>query len=363
MSSDRQNARKATEAETPAPSDALISPLFSGWPDLGAMVLRHMGPVDRSLLAGVSPSISDAVMKSENPSDASKPLPVAGVTPGFGLSRFTDSLEMFRYGVQTYPRLLISDRNPHSARYGDICSAAASRGALDVLSEARAIGCPWGRTATNACRNGQLQLLQWAHGPFQSDRVQLNRKCYVVAAEEGHLDVIEFLREERCVIDKFAAYGAAYYANPRCLELLYEIHNEWIPFKVGEPDEEWSPDDVCAYAVRSRRKSVLKIAWKLQPAVYDAEIYGNPFMDFSVQPMEWAARFGRTDMMKWLLENGCPWGSYTCEVLADPLNPVPSKWAAEASKLAAEAPNGCWCNSPFGTKMSSTCSVHGDPLI
>ena len=75
MASSNQKARKATGAESPrvgpraiytppSSSDALIGPLFSGWPDLGAIVLGHMDPVDRSFLAGVSPSISDAVMKS-----------------------------------------------------------------------------------------------------------------------------------------------------------------------------------------------------------------------------------------------------------------------------------------------------------
>jgi len=73
--------------------------MFSSYPDIGAIVLRHLDPVDRSLFAGVSPSISDAVMESENPSDASDRLPVAGVTPGFGLDAFTDSLEKFRYGL------------------------------------------------------------------------------------------------------------------------------------------------------------------------------------------------------------------------------------------------------------------------
>jgi hypothetical protein len=130
------------------------------------------------------------------------------------------------------------------------------------------------------------------------------------------------------------------------LELLYEIHTEW------ESGNAW--DLVCAFAVLSGRIDVLKTAWKLQPAVYKAEKYGNPFMAFNVQPMQWAAGEGRIDMMKWLLDNGCPWGSYTCQTIMDVGNPAVSKWAAEA-------PNGCQCNSPFGTKMSSTCSVHGDP--
>jgi len=107
MTSSMQKERKATGAEAPSSSDdVLVGPLFRSWPDIRAIVLSHMDPVDRSLFAGVSPSISDAVMKSENPSDWSDRLPVAGVTPGFGLDEFTDSLKKFRYGVLTYPELL-----------------------------------------------------------------------------------------------------------------------------------------------------------------------------------------------------------------------------------------------------------------
>ena len=355
MASRNQKARKATGAEAPrvgpraiytppSSSDALIGPLFSGWPDLGAIVHGHMDPVDRSLFAGVSPSISDAVMQSENPSDASDRLLVAGVTPGIGLDAFTDSVESFRYGALTYPGLLSADKNPHSSSYGMVCSMAASKGTLDVLSEARAIGCPWGNTAENACRNGHLQLLQWAHGPFQSDRVPLEGICYVVAAERGHLDVIKFLREERCKYRGGSSYAAATFGHPRCLELLYEI--------CAENYAQWKPVIVCAFALETGRIDMLKTAWALEPAVYDA----GPSMTFKALPMERAADRGRIDMMEWLLDNGCPWGSYTCGVIAKLGDPAVSKWAADA-------PNACRCNSPFGTTMTLTCSVHGDPWI
>jgi len=232
---------------------------------------------------------------------------------------------------------------------------AASKGNLDVLREARAIGCPWGNTAENACRNGHLRLLRWARLPHQPNprfnRVLLNRDCYLSAAKGGHLDVIKFLREERCGYDNKSAYEAARLGHPRCLELLYEIHHiDW------ECENEWFSDLVCAFAVISERIDVLTVAWKLQPAVYDAEYYRDPFLNFNVQPMQYAAHIGRIDMMKWLLDNGCPWGSHTCQTIMDVGNPAVSKWAAEAL-------NVCRCDSPFGTKMSSTCSVHGDPLI
>ena len=348
MASNNQKAREATEVESSTPRDALIGPLFSAWPDIGAMLLGHMDPTDRSLFAGVSPSILGAVMKSENPSDASTPLPVAGVTPGIGLDAFTDSLKKFRYGALTYPSLLSADKNPHSGSYGMVCSMAASKGTLDVLREARAIGCPWDGvdTAKHACRNGHLLLLQWARLPYQPDRVQLSSDCYLSAAKGGHLDVIKFLREERCGYDNRSAFAAARLGHPRCLELLYDI--------CTENEARWRPNDVCASAVSSDRIDVLKTAWALEPEMYDS--FDNPFMSFSVPPMQRAAYRGRIDMMEWLLDNGCPWGSSTCQAIADVGDPAVSIWAAKAL-------NSCRCNSPFGPEMTSKCSVHGAPWI
>jgi hypothetical protein len=265
MASSNQKARKATGAEAPrvgpraiytppSSSDALIGPLFSGWPDLGAIVLGHMDPVDRSFLAGVSPSISDAVMKSENPSDASKPLPVAGVTWGIGLDVFTDSVESFRYGALTYPGLLLDDRMDTRGTGGMVCSTAASKGNLEVLCEARAIGCPWGNTAENACRNGHLRLLRWARAQYQRWEVPLSSACYKEAVSGGHCEVLKFLREEACEFDFKAAYRAARLGNIRCLEIMYEI--------CLEQHARWDPQDACGAAVISGQIDVLKKAWE-----------------------------------------------------------------------------------------------------
>jgi hypothetical protein len=270
--------------------------------------------------------------------------------PWGGLETFTDSLEKFRYGALTNPELLSAEKYDSGWNSGMACTTEASKGNLDVVREARAFGCPWGDTAVEACRNEHLQLLRWARGPpAASRRVPLYAMCYRVAAEGGHLDVIKFLREEQCeYINNRAANAAAQFGHPRCLELLYEI--------CAENEGRWSPDDVCAHAVTSEQIDVLKTAWALEPERYNAFKYEDPFTTFNVKPMQWAASRGRIDMMEWLLDNGCPWGSYTCGVIAKRGDPAVSKWAAEA-------PNGCRCNSPFGTTMTSKCTVHGDPWI
>ena len=172
----------------------------------------------------------------------------------------------------------------------------------------------------------------------------LSSACYIQAVAGGHCEVLKFLREEACEYDCKAAHAAARIGNIRYLEIMYEICIEQHGW--------WISDIVCALAVESGRIAVLKKAWELQPATYNVFIYEDPLMG----PMQLAAYRGRIDMMKWLLNNGCPWGSSTCQAIADVGDPAVSKWAAEA-------PNGCRCNSPFGITMTSQCSVHGDPWI
>jgi len=171
-----------------------MGPLFSGWPELAAIVLKTITPVDRSFVAGSSRSNRDTVLKTKDT------LPIAGVTPGSGLEVFTDSVEKLRYGAFKYPELLLDERGRrYSSKRGSVCAAAARKGKFDVLREARALGCSWDvRVGTNACANGHLKILQLACAPYQCSKVVLVPRCYRFAARGGYLEVIKFLWDERC---------------------------------------------------------------------------------------------------------------------------------------------------------------------
>ena len=80
------------------------------------------------------------------------------------------------------------ERFPWSAA---LCTAAAHRGHLAVLQWLRAHGCEWDSgTADAAAANGRLATLQWALAtdcPHDLDHL------WLVAAEGGHVDVVEWL--------------------------------------------------------------------------------------------------------------------------------------------------------------------------
>jgi hypothetical protein len=80
------------------------------------------------------------------------------------------------------------ERFPWSAA---LCTAAAHRGHLAVLQWLRAHGCAWDSgTADAAAANGRLATLQWALAtdcPHDLDHL------WLVAAEGGHVDVVEWL--------------------------------------------------------------------------------------------------------------------------------------------------------------------------
>jgi hypothetical protein len=342
MDSDAAHATAGT-------GSALLGPLFSEWPDVAAIVLGHMRPVDRSFLAGASRSIKNMVLESENPSDpGSVPLAVAGVTPGLGLGEFTESVEMLRYGALTYPHLLDEDRMSNSKPFDknvstlSACEAAVARGKLDVLQAARALGCPWHKTILIACGSGRLDILQWARAPHQVEKAPLTNDCYGFAANRGYLEVIKFLWEENCPYSVAAALSAARYGHVECLKLLHKIHS-------ASPEARWHADAVCAYAVESRKLEVLEVAWRLSPPDYSI-LWPFPLNPRSVLPMLKAIETGQLDMIEFLVAHDCPWGSETCKAVRNAGHPHVSQWVEE--RLGA-------CPSVSLDGLSTVCSEHG----
>jgi hypothetical protein len=73
------------------------------------------------------------------------------------------------------------------------CSVAAERGHLEVLQWLREKGYPWNKlTCTRAARNGHLHILQWARQnscPWNKD------ECLTKAKEQGHLLIVKWIEE------------------------------------------------------------------------------------------------------------------------------------------------------------------------
>jgi hypothetical protein len=76
-----------------------------------------------------------------------------------------------------------------------LCDIAAREGNLSVLKYLRSIQCEWGEwTCSYAAKSGHLDVIKWCHEngcPWDS------RTCSK-AAENGHLDVIKWCRQNGC---------------------------------------------------------------------------------------------------------------------------------------------------------------------
>ena len=72
------------------------------------------------------------------------------------------------------------------------CIYAAQNGHLEVLKWARENGCPWDEdTCVYAAENGHLEVLKWA----RENGCPWNEWICVYAAEKGHLEVLKWARE------------------------------------------------------------------------------------------------------------------------------------------------------------------------
>ena len=302
----------------------------------------------------------------ENPSDpGSVPLAVTGVTPGLGsLGDFTESVEMLRYGALTYPHLLEEDRmwkfslTLDYALFGHItldgtrsaCEAAAYLNKFDVLIAARALGCPWGYTATLLCLWGRVDILRWARSNHQVEKVPLTASCYTIASNVGHIEVIKFLWAEHCPFESLTPYGAAEHGHVECLRLLHEIHSH-LPIDDDGivPAIQWQAPEVCEYAVKSGNLETLEVAWSLRGEHYDIMF---PFPE-GPYPMLAAIKIGRLDMIKFLLTKGCPWGRDTCEAVRNAGHPHVSLWVEKNLGV---------CPSITVDQVFGACSEHGDGL-
>jgi hypothetical protein len=132
------------------------------------------------------------------------------------------------------------------------------------------------------------------------------------AAREGHLDLMLWARENRCL----------FYWLP-CATVAMESDRmhilDWI--QINSPDFStrllWHP------AVRSGRLECVQWLAKRESPVITC--HGTSLCD-------WAAQFGHLECLKWLRENGAPWGPSTCCMAAQWGYLHILKWARE---------NGC----------------------
>ena len=124
-----------------------------------------------------------------------------------------------------------NSRTPHSTTitleshyHENTCSRAAEEGHLEVLQWARSEGCPWdNRTCSEAAGGGRLAVLQWARSqgcPWDEDT------CFY-AASEGYLEVLQWARSQGCPWDEYTCSLAASRGH---LEVLQWARSQGCPW-------------------------------------------------------------------------------------------------------------------------------------
>ena len=83
---------------------------------------------------------------------------------------------------------------------------ACQDGHLEVLKWLRSEGCPWSEMACpSAARGGHLEALRW----LRSEGCPWNERTCSGAAEKGHLDVLKYLLENGCPWDEWTWLSAS----------------------------------------------------------------------------------------------------------------------------------------------------------
>jgi len=170
----------------------------------------------------------------------------------------------------------------------DTCSVAAREGQLRILQWLRARECPWDkRTCRAAARNGHLQLLKWA----REEGCPWDYLTCSGAAYGGHLQLLMWAREQGCPWDGGSCSRAA--AAGGHLETLKWLKEEECPL------DKWT----CYEAAEGGNLVVLM--WLREE--------GCLLDEWSCRG---AAESGHLEVLKWLREVGCPWDESTCEEAA-----------------------------------------------
>lgn len=188
----------------------------------------------------------------------------------------------FAHTCKEYKRHILKSRKLVSKR--DICCVAAKEGHLDILKWLKEIGCELSKNV------------------FDSDK-----DPRYVAAKEGHLHILKWLKEN--------GYMPNWYA---CSEAAYGGHLEVLKWFI----DNGCSCDVCYIAARGGQLHILK--WARE----------NGF-EWNEYTCTIAAEKGHLEVLKWARENGCPWKKSVCSRAAEKGHLHVLKWAIE---------NGCSYN-------------------
>lgn len=165
----------------------------------------------------------------------------------------------------------------------DMCKIFARKGNLYALKRARENGCSWGRWDNYITSEKWLEALTARH-----DAAEVAGS----AAEGGHIDILKWLRDNKCPWDdSLCMRGAARGGHIYVLKWLKENGCVW--------DEE-----TCTGAALGGHLNVLKWLKKNGCLWNDRTTFH-------------AAMMNNLEVLKWAVKNGCPWEKSECLGIAE----------------------------------------------
>lgn len=184
-----------------------------------------------------------------------------------------------------------------------MCLLAARLKKLDLLQVAMAAGCPWDvAVAIELARGGYFEILKWARAVVNP--IPWNHEVCDFAAEFGHMELVMWLRENKCPCTPRTMAGIA--ANAGLAGTVLR--------RVRKTGATW---DVATANNLARRGFLGTLMWAVQE--------GCPVDKATIAA---AARGGHLDVLVWLRRNGCYWDPD--HMLAGTCVPRLSRCAADA---------------------------------
>ncbi|WZN59355.1 ankyrin repeat protein [Chloropicon roscoffensis] len=183
-----------------------------------------------------------------------------------------------------------------------LCRSAAGGGDLATIKWLRSKGKHFDQfCVADAAGRGHLEAIKEmrrskARGTDESARARWGEDAVEQAAKGGHLEVVQWLRQNGCPWNSTTCYLAAKGGH---LDVL-----KWL--RDQDPPCPWN-EETCTYAAEGGHLEVLKFL-RAQ----------NPPCPWDEETCRWAARNGHLDVLKWARSQDppCPWDRETCDYAA-----------------------------------------------
>ena len=231
---------------------------------------------------------------------------------------------LYNYEVVTSINMLIWAQTHSDFQFNSqMACFAIRRNKLKVLKYLHSRGCPLDRYCyREAIYNDDIYTVKW----LKKRRLQLTEDTFSAAAEVGNLKILKWLKRNDCPFNHIAVNAAAYSGNLKALRFLIKNGCEWeigafncacvggnlksvmylFNDAVNDLSKPWLNESVCASAAKYGRLEILKY---LKSFSCPWDISTSWFAAY------FAIETGKTDVLKWVLENGCPVEASLYEVL------------------------------------------------